>query len=122
MVLLSAHLSLADPAQSAGFVSTYVLMLQVLQELQFTIRSFRQDRRAEGFHDLLDRNILSCELILGRAVREEGMISTYSSYNRLCGMLRKNRPRDVGSVVAGGGERTRRDRKLPYQLVANPST
>jgi hypothetical protein len=43
-------------------------MLEMLQQLQFTVRPLRQDRSAEGLHNLLDRNMLSCELILGRAV------------------------------------------------------
>ena len=43
-------------------------MLQMLQEFQFSVCPLRQDRRAEGFHDLLHRYRLSGELVLGRAV------------------------------------------------------
>lgn len=45
---------------------TYILMLQMLQQLQFSVCSLGEYRCAEGLHDLLDRNILSRELILGR--------------------------------------------------------
>lgn len=41
-------------------ITTHVLMLQVLQELQFSIRSLGEDRGAEGLHDLLHGNALSC--------------------------------------------------------------
>jgi hypothetical protein len=42
-------------------------MLEMLQQLQLTVSPLRQDRSAEGLHNLLNRNMLSCELILGRA-------------------------------------------------------
>lgn len=42
-------------------------MLEMLQQLQLTVSPLGQDRSAEGLHNLLDRNMLSCELILGRA-------------------------------------------------------
>ena len=47
---------------------TYVLVSEMLQELQFPICPLRQDRRAEGFHDLFDRHGLAGELILCGAV------------------------------------------------------
>lgn len=49
-------------------MDSHILMLKMLQQLQFTVRPLRQYRSAEGLHNLLDRNMLSCELILGRAV------------------------------------------------------
>lgn len=48
-------------------VGSHILMLEMLQQLQFTVSPLRQDRSAEGLHNLLNRNMLSCELILGRA-------------------------------------------------------
>ena len=39
----------------------------MLEELQFSVSTLRQDRRAEGLHDLLDGHRLAGELILGRA-------------------------------------------------------
>lgn len=38
-------------------------MLEMLQKLEFTVRSLREHRRAEGLHDLLDGHILICELV-----------------------------------------------------------
>jgi len=46
----------------------YILMAQMFEKFQFTIRPLRQYRGAERFHDLLDRNRLSGKLILSRAV------------------------------------------------------
>lgn len=45
---------------------TYVLVLYVFQQLEFAIRSFAQDGCTEGFHDLLDRNGGTCQLVLCR--------------------------------------------------------
>lgn len=42
-------------------------MLQVLQKLQLAIRPLGQDGGAEGLHDLLNGDILACELIFGGA-------------------------------------------------------
>jgi len=39
-------------------------MLNVFQKFQFTVSPLRQDRRAEGLHDLLHCNSDACELIL----------------------------------------------------------
>jgi hypothetical protein len=47
---------------------TYVLMAQVLEQLQLTVCALGQDGRAEGLHNLLDCDRRSSELILGRAV------------------------------------------------------
>jgi hypothetical protein len=41
-------------------------MLDVLEKFQLAISAFREDRRAEGLHDLLDSNGCACELILCR--------------------------------------------------------
>ena len=48
---------------------TYILMLQVLQKLQFSVCSLRQDGGTERLHDLLNRNILASQLILGGAAQ-----------------------------------------------------
>lgn len=42
----------------------YVLMLEMLQELQFSVCALGQDRRAERLHDFLYRHGLPSELIL----------------------------------------------------------
>lgn len=44
-----------------------ILMLQVLQKLQFPVCPLGQDRGAEGLHNLLDSNILARQLIFGGA-------------------------------------------------------
>ncbi len=43
---------------------TNVFMLDVLEKFQLAISAFREDRRAEGLHDLLDGHGCACELIL----------------------------------------------------------
>ena len=43
--------------------NTYVLMSEMFQQLQFTICTFGEDWGAKRFHNLLDRDILVCELI-----------------------------------------------------------
>jgi hypothetical protein len=78
----------------------YIFVLQVLQQLQFAVRSFRQDRRAEGLHDLLDCDILAGKLIFGRTVVRIS-ISNCSASSRC-------RVRIF---------RTKLDQKLPFQLV-----
>ena len=49
-------------------METNVLVLNMLQELQFTVGALAQYRRAEGLHDLLDRHRGACELVLRRAL------------------------------------------------------
>ena len=46
---------------------SYIFVLEMLQQLQLSVCSLGQDRRAEGLHDLLDCHRLSGELILRRA-------------------------------------------------------
>lgn len=41
-------------------------MPQVLEQLQLAVGALRQDRSAEGLHDLLDRHGLAGELVLRR--------------------------------------------------------
>ena len=50
------------------FILSYVFVLQMLQEFEFSVCPLRQNRRAERLHDLLHRHRLSGELILRRAV------------------------------------------------------
>ena len=45
----------------------YVLVPQVLKQLQLAVGTLREDRSAERLHDLLDRYGLAGELILRRA-------------------------------------------------------
>ncbi len=45
---------------------THVLVLNMFQQLEFAISSFAEDRSAEGFHDLLNRDGGACELVLCR--------------------------------------------------------
>ena len=47
---------------------TYILMAQMLEELQLSVRALGQDGGAERLHNLLDGHGLVRELILGRAV------------------------------------------------------
>ena len=54
-------------ASKVGGFMWYILMSKMLQQLQFSVCAFREDRSAEGFHNLLDRHRLAGELILRRA-------------------------------------------------------
>ena len=54
-------------------------MPQMLEQLQLSIGTLGQDRRAERFHDLLDGNILAGELIFRRAEpRASQLLITHS--------------------------------------------
>lgn len=44
----------------------YVLVSQVLEQLQLAVGALRKDRSAEWLHDLLDRHGLAGELVLRR--------------------------------------------------------
>ncbi len=73
---------------------TYILVLYVLQELQFPVSSLAQNGSAKRFHDLLDRNRGACELI----------------FRRTGGLCRLSR-RPEGRSSLGSGL-TRRDQRL----------
>lgn len=51
---------------TAGY-DPYVLVPQVLKQLQLAVGALREDRSAERLHDLLDRHGLAGELVLRRA-------------------------------------------------------
>lgn len=55
-------------------------MSEVLQQLQFSVSTFGQDRGTEGLHDLLDRNGLAGQLVSRRAIggRFRSAIKDYS--------------------------------------------
>lgn len=42
----------------------HVLMPEMLQELKFSVGTFRENRSAKRLHDLLNRHGLTCKLIL----------------------------------------------------------
>jgi len=46
-------------------------VLEMLQKFEFTIRSLREHRRAEGLHNLLDGHILIRELVPRRAIHHQ---------------------------------------------------
>jgi hypothetical protein len=56
-------------------VKTHILMLQMLQELQFSVCSLGQNRGAERLHNLLYSDILVGELIFGGAIQKRASIS-----------------------------------------------
>ena len=56
--------------QTKGGGRTNILVLQVLQQLQLSVRSLGKHRCAERLHDLLDGDILVGELVSGRAATE----------------------------------------------------
>lgn len=54
---------------------TDILVLEMLQELQFSVSPFAENGGAEGLHDLLYRHGCPCKLILGRAVAGDSSLS-----------------------------------------------
>lgn len=86
-------------------MGSHILMLEMLQQLQLTVRALRQDRSAEGLHNLLDRNMLACELILGRAGRRKSIPQSRAKYRVLSGI-----------------KHTIRGQMLPCQPAGDPST
>lgn len=47
---------------------THVLVTQMLEQLQLSVGTLRQNRCAEGLHDLLDRHGLAGQLVARRAI------------------------------------------------------
>lgn len=84
---------------SAGRVRTHILVPEMLEELQFSVRALRQDWGAEGLHDLLDGNGLAGELVLCRTDQ-----------------------RLASSLSRGTGKHTRRDRTRPCPRAAGRCT
>jgi hypothetical protein len=62
--------------RTVGF-SPYVLVPQVLEQLQLAVGTLRKDRSAEGLHNLLDGHGLAGELILGRTAFSVSMCSCF---------------------------------------------
>jgi hypothetical protein len=50
-----------------GGQSTNILVFEMLEQLQLSVGPLGQDRRAERLHDLLDGDILVCQLVPSRA-------------------------------------------------------
>lgn len=72
-------------------------MLEVLQQLQFTVRSFGQDGSTEWLHNLLDCHILSRKLILGGAAGIESVYLGLSNpYAIISYQTRPNAPIPTG--------------------------
>jgi len=81
----------------------YILMAQMFEKFQFTIRPLRQYRGAERFHDLLDRNRLSGKLILSRAVESAAV--------RMC--------ETTAMAMEADRQHTRRDRRHPSRRAGD---
>jgi hypothetical protein len=47
---------------------THVLVSEMLEQLQLAVGTFREDRSAEGLHDLLDGDRLAGQLVSRRAI------------------------------------------------------
>lgn len=71
--LSQLQLSMGPPSSWGS--QTYILMLQMLQELQFSVCPLRQDGCAEGLHDLLDGDALVGELVFRGAAHENAHLS-----------------------------------------------
>jgi hypothetical protein len=49
-------------------IHAYILVLDVLKQLELAVRALGKYRRRKGFHDLLDRDSSCRQLVLGRAI------------------------------------------------------
>ncbi len=58
-------------AEAGASGKPYILVLEVLEELELTVGPLGKDWCAERLHDLFDGDILACELVSGRAVGGE---------------------------------------------------
>lgn len=58
--------------RSVFLAATHVFMPQMLQQLQFSVSPFAQDRGREGLHDLLDGDSGTAQLVLGGTDETEG--------------------------------------------------
>jgi hypothetical protein len=74
-------------------------MSEMLEQLQLAVCALRQDRSAEGLHDLLDGDGLAGELVLGRAAR----LSVCASTPAVCKRTRQGQrlpcPRAAGQCI-----------------------
>lgn len=61
---------------------TYVLMSQVLEQLQLTVCSLGENGSAEGLHNLLDGNILVGKLVTGGAASEEDVSASTDRWSQ----------------------------------------
>ena len=96
--------------------SAYVFVPEVLQKLQLSIRTLGEDWSAERLHDLLDSNILVCQLVACRAIEVSRLASSPLPYS----------PRFPFSVwfwrKGGGGVRTRQDQMRPCRQAVDLNT
>jgi hypothetical protein len=83
---------------------TDILVLEVLEQLQLTVRPLSEHRGAEGLHDLLDGDILAGELVLGRAAKKESFVRFAMPPSYF-----------IFSFSSGGPVRTKPSQTLPYQ-------
>jgi hypothetical protein len=74
-------------------------MSEMLEQFQLAVSALRQNRSAEGLHDLLDGDGLAGELVLGRAAR----LSVYASAPTVCKRTRRGQrlpcPRAAGQYI-----------------------
>ena len=59
-----------------GGLQSYILVPEMLEQLEFSVGSLGENGSAEGLHDLLDCHGLASELVLGRAGRALSLCGT----------------------------------------------
>ena len=80
----------------------HIFMTQVLEEFQLSVCALRQDRSAEGFHDLLDSHSLTGELIF-------------------CGAMNRKDQKEAPRIELEG-RNTRQGQRLPCPQVGGRCT
>lgn len=71
--------SIAEPVSWGGDGGTNILVLEMLEQLQFSVGPLCQDGSAEGLHYLLDGDILAGELVSCRTVSREHLLDPSTS-------------------------------------------
>lgn len=69
----------AEPVSWGGDGGTNILVLEMLEQLQFSVGPLCQDGSAEGLHYLLDGDILAGELVSCRTVSREHLLDPSTS-------------------------------------------
>ena len=72
----------------------------MLEEFELAVGAFREDRRAEGFHDLLDGDGCACELVFCRT--EQGIWVGVVGTRKVWSEAYHTRPNAPLKEVSGG--------------------
>lgn len=98
--------------------STYILVLEMLQQLQLSVGSLGQNRCAERLHDLFDCDIGTSEVVFGRATQTARISILLGNDGYFTSQLRDSSWR----CWKERKKRTKRDQMRPCQPAGDQST